>query len=127
MQSFKKGRNIFRMFSTHFSGGPVEISIKDKLETKFQPSHLEILNESHKHSVPKNSETHFKVVVITDQFEGKKLIERHRAVQECLKEELESGVHALSIVAKTSQQWENSNVVTPSPNCLGGSKHDSKN
>ena len=74
------------------------------------------------HNVPKGSETHFKVLVVSEAFEGKPLIARHRMVNESLKEELESGVHALSIVAKIQKQWDQLKVkeVEPSPNCRGG-------
>ena len=54
----------------------------------------------------RRSETHFKVVIVSEAFEGKPLIDRHRAVNECLREELEQGVHALSIDAKTPKQWQ---------------------
>ncbi len=49
------------------------------------------------HSVPKGSETHFKVVVISDMFKDKSLLERHRTVNQLLDDELKNGVHALSI------------------------------
>ena len=54
--------------------------------------------------------------------EMKNLIQRHRAVNETLAEELSSGVHALSIVAKTPEQWEKmaQNDIEPSPKCRGG-------
>ena len=45
-----------------------------------------------------SGETHFKVIIVSDVFEGKILIDRHRLVNECLAIELsEKGVHALSI------------------------------
>eukprot|EP00128_Syssomonas_multiformis_P002852 Colp12_sorted_trinity150504_noHs@32461 len=106
--------------------GPVQEKIKAKLAEAFEPSHLEVLNESYMHSVPKGSETHFKVVVVSNKFESAQLIQRHRMVNKVLKEELASGVHALSIHAKTPAQWEASNTVDKSPNCMGGSKHDKK-
>lgn len=47
-------------------------------------------------------ETHFNVTVVSDNFEGVAILERHRMVNDCLQEELEQkGVHALSIKAKT--------------------------
>jgi stress-induced morphogen len=49
------------------------------------------------HSVPKGSETHFKVVIVSDMFKEKSLLERHRTVNQLLDDELKSGVHALSI------------------------------
>lgn len=85
------------------------------------------------HSVPKGSETHFKVVIVSDQFEGVPLLERHRfscaivgfltksrKVNQVLDPELKGGVHALSIVAKTVKQWEQSGGTVPaSPACMG--------
>ena len=62
------------------------------------------------------------MVVVSEQFEGKPLIARHRLVNTLLKEELEGGVHALSIIAKTQAQWAKDNVVPESPLCMGGSK-----
>jgi Stress-induced morphogen (activity unknown) len=106
--------------------GPVAQQIMKKLTSKFEPAHLEVLNESHMHSVPKGSETHFKVIVVSDKFKGMQLIDKHRSVQEALKEELQSGVHALSIVARTVEEWQKNNFVQQSPACLGGSKHDKK-
>ncbi|KAI9915210.1 hypothetical protein PsorP6_008661 [Peronosclerospora sorghi] len=104
--------------------GPVARRIHKKLVAAFAPLHLEVINESHMHNVPKGSETHFKVVVVTDQFDGKPLIERHRMVNTVVKEELNEGVHALSILSKTPKQWEGSTDVKPSPSCLGGMKSD---
>ena len=93
--------------------GTVAESMQQKLTQQFNPAHLEIIDESHKHSghaamqdYQRSGETHFKVIVVSDSFEGKMPIERHRAVNECLADELQSGVHALSIEAKTAKQWE---------------------
>ena len=73
------------------------------------------------HNVPRGSETHFKVVVVSDKFVSLPLIKRHRLVNDVLAEELAAGVHALSIVAKTVEQWEKANKdVEPSPACRGG-------
>lgn len=79
---------------------PVEASTQ-KLTDKLEPSNLEIINESYIHNVPKRSETHFKVVVVSEEFGGLPLIKRHRLINEVLKHELENGVHALSVMAKT--------------------------
>ncbi|WAQ95853.1 Y7416-like protein [Mya arenaria] len=100
---------------------PVENLIKKKLQNAFQPSVLQVMNESYMHSVPKGSETHFKVVIVADKFDSLPLIKRHRLVNETLKEELDTGVHALSIVAKTPAQWEDTGgKVSRSPPCQGG-------
>jgi stress-induced morphogen len=104
--------------------GPVGEKILSKLTAALSPTHLEVLNESHMHSVPKNSETHFKVVCVSDKFDGKTLIENHRLINGLLKKELEDGVHALSLILKTPKQWSASQSIPESPKCRGGSKHD---
>ena len=106
--------------------GPIGKEISKKLTSNFEPVHLEILNESYMHSVPKDSETHFKVIIVSNRFQNQSLLEKHRSVQECLEDELNKGVHALSIVARTPAEWEKNNTVQKSPQCLGGSKHDKK-
>ncbi|CAM4676274.1 bolA-like protein 1 [Caretta caretta] len=103
---------------------PVESSIRTKLLQALQPVHLEVLNESSMHAVPRGSETHFKVVIASPRFAGLPLLQRHRLVNEILQAELAGPVHALSIQAKTPQQWEENQSVSQSPGCLGGSKHD---
>merc|ERR1711892_1009710 len=91
------------------STGPVSQAIQAKLSEKFAPVHMEIINESHMHNVPKGSETHFKVLVVSEQFKDVKLIGRHRLVN-----------HVLSIVAKTPDQWGEGLTVEKSPACRGG-------
>merc|ERR1711874_838688 len=98
--------------------GRVAASIRAKLTEKFKPEHLEVINESYMHNVPKGSETHFKVVVVSPEFNEVKPIARHRLVNSCLEEELQTGVHALSIQASSPEQW--SGVVNKSPACKGG-------
>jgi BolA-like protein 1 len=108
--------------------GPLEQTIRDKLTAAFEPVvHLDVINESHMHNVPKNSETHFKVVVVSSDFDGMTIIQRHRKVNSVLADELqkEGGIHALSIVAKTPAQWNEmvksgKAVIEPSPKCRGG-------
>ncbi|XP_012289009.1 uncharacterized protein LOC105704394 isoform X2 [Orussus abietinus] len=103
------------------TGNHLERSIRKKLEDSLKPEFLEILNESYMHNVPKGSETHFKVIVVSEKFADQPLIKRHRTVNEILQVELQNGVHALSIVAKTPAQWKESNkVVSPTPACRGG-------
>ncbi|MGV6826820.1 MAG: BolA family protein [bacterium] len=97
--------------------------ITEKLQQQFSPLHLEVDDESHMHSVPEGAESHFRVVVVSEQFEGKMLIARHRAVNESLQEEFTGGLHALSIHAMTPEEWFAKGGQAPeSPPCLGGSK-----
>lgn len=53
---------------------PVEHSIRGKLQSALKPLHCDVINESYMHSVPKDSETHFKVIVVSEQFDKQPLI-----------------------------------------------------
>ncbi|XP_066259403.1 DNA-binding transcriptional regulator BolA isoform X2 [Euwallacea similis] len=97
---------------------PVERIIINKL-SQLNPSYLKVINESHMHNVPKGAETHFKVIVVCDAFKDLPLIKRHRKINDILKAELQSGVHALSIIAKIPDQWKDEEI-EPSPNCRSG-------
>lgn len=54
--------------------GPIAKAISAALNEHFQPIHLEVINESYMHNVPKDSETHFKVLVVSDKFKNLPLI-----------------------------------------------------
>lgn len=102
-----------------------ENRIKQRLSA-LNPQVLGVENESHMHSVPPNSETHFKVLIVSEQFAGKMRIDRQRMVNELLAEEFKSGLHALTQKNLTPEEWENQkdslNFVSPA--CLGGSKFE---
>ena len=71
-------------------------TITDKLNEAFSPEHLEVINESHMHNVPEGSESHFKVIVVSDAFRDKMPVARHRMVNKALEQELAGGIHALN-------------------------------
>lgn len=50
--------------STHSDAGPIAIAITESIKDSLQPIHLEVINESYMHNVPKGSESHFKVLVV---------------------------------------------------------------
>ncbi len=101
------------------SNGSVATLIKQKLTKSFSPVYLDVLNESNRHNVPPGSESHFKVVVVSDAFEGKRLIARHRLVNEALADELENVIHALSIHTYSEAEWQQRPEVQRTPNCKG--------
>ncbi len=81
----------------------VEACIRQKLSRAFQPTRLDILNESELHaghqSSPGTGQSHFRVLLVSPVFTGKSRLERHRLVNETLAAELEGKVHALAIKA----------------------------
>ena len=107
-----------RMLAAGFSG-PRQARIEQQLADAFAPAHLEVLNTSHGR---KEDESHFKVVVVSDAFEGKRLVGRHRLVTQAVSEDDGSlGFHSLEIgAAKTPAEWAENDSVPASPKCAGG-------
>ena len=103
----------------------VQRLIETKLTEALSPVHLDIQNESYMHSVPDGSESHFKVVIVSEAFAGQMPVKRHQQVYQILADELQvGGVHALALHTYTSSEWEQLNREVPrSPNCMGGSKN----
>ena len=103
--------------------GPIEQIVTDKLAGQFKAEVLQVTNESFMHSVPAGSETHFKVVLVTDQFAGKRQVQRHQAIYAVLAEELAGPIHALALHTFSSDEWaQNQGQAPDSPQCLGASK-----
>lgn len=100
----------------------VQSEIESILADQFQPAVLEVANESHMHSVPPNSETHFKVVIVANAFDGKRKVARHQQVYGALSALLEGPVHALALHTYTPAEWAERQQAPDSPNCMGGSK-----
>lgn len=99
----------------------VAITINDILVDALAPVHLDVINESDQHNVPANSETHFKVVVVSAAFTDQSLVQRHRAINKLLQAQLAGPVHALSLHTHTESEWlEKGGVVPSSPPCRGG-------
>ncbi|GAB6028516.1 hypothetical protein CHUAL_002666 [Chamberlinius hualienensis] len=95
--------SILTNYSSTKMAKPVETAILKKISEELNPTHLELINESYMHNVPKGSESHFKLLVVSSSFDNQPLIK-----------------------AKTPEQWEKaiaegqSPVLTKSPPCLGG-------
>jgi len=102
--------------------------INDILTKSFSPSYIEVINESFKHNVPKDFETHFKVIIVSEHFRNKSVIEIHKGIYKLLTNEMgekkENKLHALSLVTKTPEEWNKINQLDNSktPNCMGGDK-----
>lgn len=100
------------------------MEIQQRMETKlrksFAPSHMELANESSMHNVPPGSESHFRLVIVSDGFTGKSRVQRHQSVYRTLAEELDGPVHALGLQTFTVAEWDEEQNRLDSPPCLGG-------
>lgn len=83
-------------------------AISIKLTEAFKPAHLDVIDESHLHAghagARPEGETHFRVIIVTDKFDGQNRVNRHRQVNEVLADELKGRVHALAISARTPEE-----------------------
>lgn len=97
----------------------VQVQIEQKVQSALAPEHLEVINESFMHRVLPGAETHFKLVIVSAQFEGKRLLARHRMLNQLLTDELNQGVHALALHTLTPLEWQAKSSTLDSPPCRG--------
>ena len=101
------------------------MSLEQQLIERLQqlsPSHLEVVNESSGHGgyFP-GKESHFKVIVVSDIFEGLRLVQRHQKIYAVAEDLLSPGkIHALAIHAFLPEEWQGQD--TSSPNCAHAPK-----
>ena len=58
--------------------------IVSQLNVSFDVENLFLENESFMHNVPPNSETHFKLVIVSNDFEELTNVKRHQAIYNAL-------------------------------------------
>lgn len=83
--------------------------IRERLKRVLRPVELQVEDISYQHAGHagvrgSEGETHFNVRIVSEEFQGKSLVKRHRLVYDLLQDELQTGLHALSIVAKTPSE-----------------------
>jgi BolA protein len=98
-------------------------NIEKTLRDNLHPMHIEVVDESHMHSVGEGAQSHFKVTLVSEAFDGKMLVARHREVNRLLASEFDKGLHALALHTMTPEEWfAKGGAIPDSPPCLGGSK-----
>tara|TARA_B100001079_G_scaffold245004_1_gene232635 strand:+ start:656 stop:961 length:306 start_codon:yes stop_codon:yes gene_type:complete len=94
----------------------IENQITEIINDKLSPSVLNIVNESFMHNVPTGSESHFKLIVVSDAFKDLSNVKRHQLVYRSL-DKIMDEIHALSIYAFDENEYNENPVVIDSPNC----------
>ncbi len=88
----------------------IQSAIKEKITAQLAPASLEIIDDSDSHvghaGAHPEGESHFKVIVVSDQFDGKNRVERQRMVYDAIKEEMSSHIHALELKTFTPKEAE---------------------
>ena len=80
--------------------------IRERLESQFSPTSLDIIDDSHKHvgHASAGGAGHFTVNIIADAFSEKTLIQRHRLVYDAVSDLMQVHIHALSINARAPEE-----------------------
>ena len=91
-------------------------SIINALNNQLTIEHMFLENESSMHNVPPNSETHFKLIIASDDFIKLSKVKRHQLIYQILVEHMKK-IHALSIQAFTIEEYNNNPVILSSPEC----------
>eukprot|EP00238_Polyblepharides_amylifera_P011752 CAMPEP_0196585640 /NCGR_PEP_ID=MMETSP1081-20130531/51457_1 /TAXON_ID=36882 /ORGANISM="Pyramimonas amylifera, Strain CCMP720" /LENGTH=105 /DNA_ID=CAMNT_0041907255 /DNA_START=114 /DNA_END=431 /DNA_ORIENTATION=+ len=92
---------------------PMYSAIEKKLAEALRPIQLKIIDESHLHAGhsgnptgASDAESHFRVEVVSDEFTGKSMVQRHRMVYSTLDAEMKEHIHALALKTKTPEEIE---------------------
>ena len=94
----------------------IESQIIDIINDKLSPSVLNLINESFMHNVPPGSESHFKLIVVSDVFKDLTKVKRHQLIYRTLNKIMDE-IHALSIYAFDENEYNANPIVIDSPNC----------
>ncbi len=82
--------------------------ISQKLKLAFNSNKIEVIDESHLHAghagARPEGESHFAVTIISEKFTGLSRVARHKLVYDALRDELNSGVHALRMKTLTPEE-----------------------
>ena len=96
------------------------MSMQQRIEQQLatlHAEHLQVLDESHMHS--RGQETHYKAVIVSEQFAGLNSVKRHQKVYATLGEVM-GQIHALAIHTYTPEEWAKVGAAPASPVCAGG-------
>ena len=92
----------------------------ERIQAEFQPHFATVENEGHMHSSGRGADSHFKLVIVSDTFEGMRKVQRHQTLYQLFADDLKNGIHALALHLYTKSEWESLGEAFPkSPNCLG--------
>ena len=78
--------------------------IRQRLESAFAPTELEIVDDSHRHAGhagARDGRGHFNVRIVSSAFSGKRQVERHRLVYAALGALMQTDIHALGLIASS--------------------------
>ena len=77
----------------------------ERIQAEFQPHFATVENESHMHSSGRGADSHFKLVIVSNAFEGMRKVQRHQKLYQLFADDLKNGIHALALHLYTKSEW----------------------
>ena len=96
--------------------GSIENKIINTLNESMNISSLKILDESYMHNVPEDAESHFKIVIVSNDFGNLSQVQRHKLVYKHLGNIMDD-IHALSIQSFNEEEFKLNPIIIDSPEC----------
>lgn len=97
----------------------IQSQIEQAIDSGFNIDFMQLENESHMHSGPA-TESHFKLTLVSQDFNGFSKVKRQQAVYKVLTSIMPQ-FHALALHTYTPEEWvENNQSVPSSPKCASG-------
>ena len=88
-----------------------KLRIENIILEKFEPNFFSVLDVSEQHKGHSNFkegvESHFEIIIVSEKFENIKRIDRHRMVNQSLKEEFLTDLHSAIIKTYTIDEYKN--------------------
>ena len=82
-------------------------TIEQKLQDALTISHMELIDESHKHAghagARPGGESHYRLLIVSPDFTGKNRVARQREIYKILRDEMAGPVHALSLDVRSPE------------------------
>src|SRR5699024_11149883 len=100
------------------------LKMQQKIEAALaalKPEFLQVEDESHMHS--RGPQSHFKAVLVSEEFEGTRQVQRHQKVYAALGDLMQQ-FHALALHTFSPAEWQAEQAIPDSPHCQGGSLQD---
>ncbi len=80
----------------------IEAAIRERLAA-LSPTAVDLIDDSHLHAGHAGARSggrHYRLTIVSEQFSGRRTMERHRIIYAALGDLMQRDIHALSIVAR---------------------------
>tara|TARA_B100000963_G_C22136990_1_gene455822 strand:+ start:31 stop:309 length:279 start_codon:yes stop_codon:yes gene_type:complete len=88
-----------------------KINIENIIQKNYEPDYYSVLDVSEQHrgheNFKENVESHFEILIVSEKFKNLKSIDRHRMVNDSLREEFLSDLHSIIIKTYTIDEYKN--------------------